>query len=54
MRHIQKCGVCKIYTLKENCLICGEKTINPKPAKYSLDDKMGKYRREAKKERGII
>ena len=29
---------------------CGKKTENPKPAKSSPDDRMAKYRREAKKE----
>lgn len=32
------------------CSKCKEKTINPKPVKYSVDDRMGKYRREAKKD----
>lgn len=44
------------YTLKEE--IDGEKCINPRPAKYSVEDRMGKYRRLAKKEelieRGLL
>jgi rRNA maturation protein Nop10 len=33
---------------------CGKKTIAPKPAKYSPEDKYGKYRRMAKKQQGLI
>lgn len=33
--------------MKESC--CDEKTISLKPAKYSPEDKYGKYRREFKK-----
>ncbi|MCX6711916.1 MAG: RNA-protein complex protein Nop10 [Candidatus Woesearchaeota archaeon] len=40
---------CCNYTLKDTCSICGKKTISTKPAKYSPEDKYGKYRRIAKK-----
>jgi H/ACA ribonucleoprotein complex subunit 3 len=40
---------CCEYTLKEICSICGNKTKSTKPAKYSPEDKYGKYRRIAKK-----
>ncbi len=43
------CKTCQIYTLEKNCQKCGDKTKNPKPAKFSLQDKFGKYRRLAKK-----
>ncbi|HIH15283.1 MAG: H/ACA ribonucleoprotein complex subunit 3 [archaeon GW2011_AR17] len=43
------CSVCKKYTLKEMCS-CGQKTTTTKPAKFSVDDKWGKYRREYKRE----
>ena len=49
MRHILKCGDCGQYTMKKECSKCNTKTINPKPAKYSVDDRMAKYRRLAKK-----
>ena len=49
MKKIFKCGICSKYTLKEVC-ICGGKTISPRPAKYSPEDKYAKYRRIAKKE----
>ena len=47
------CPKCKDYTLKKTCLNCNEKTINSKPAKYSPEDKFGKYRRKAKKHGNI-
>ncbi len=46
-RHIYKCKACKIYTMKEVC-DCGEKTVTPKPPKYSPEDKYGEYRRRVK------
>ncbi len=56
MKHILKCAKCGRYTMQEKC--CGEKTINPKPAKYSVDDKYGDYRRKARKDilkkRGLL
>jgi len=42
------CKRCKIYTLEKNCPKCNFKTENPKPAKYSPEDKYGKWRRLAK------
>jgi len=44
------CKPCHIYTLKKECPTCKSPTITPKPAKYSPEDKYGKYRRMAKKE----
>jgi len=35
------------YGLEETCS-CGGKRINPKPPKYSPEDKYGDYRRAAK------
>lgn len=52
MKKISKCQVCGIFTMKEKH--CNEKALSPKPAKYSPEDKYGKYRRIAKKERGLI
>ena len=48
MKHILKCPKCNSYGLQEICE-CGHKRIEPKPQKYSPDDKYGKYRREAKR-----
>jgi H/ACA ribonucleoprotein complex subunit 3 len=47
-KHIHKCNSCKIYTVEDTCVKCGKKTIQPKPAKFSLDDKYAHLRREAK------
>lgn len=53
-REILKCSNCNIYTMKEYCGNCNEKTLSPKPARFSLEDKWGYWRRKAKKERGMI
>jgi H/ACA ribonucleoprotein complex subunit 3 len=45
---MRKCPVCKIYTFKEICPKCGEKSVNPEPPKYSPENKYGKYRRAFK------
>jgi len=44
------CKSCHVYTLKKTCSKCKSQTENPKPAKFSLEDKFGKYRRLAKKD----
>ena len=49
---ILKCSDCNVYTLKEYCHKCNKKTISPRPAKFSPDDKYGKYRRLFKHEMG--
>ena len=33
--------------MKDVCL-CGGKALTPRPAKFSIDDKYGNYRRKAK------
>jgi len=48
MNMIKKCFRCGIYTLKDKCPKCGEKTRTPHPPKFSPEDKYGKYRRMAK------
>jgi H/ACA ribonucleoprotein complex subunit 3 len=57
MRNILKCGNCKKYTMGEICQ-CGGNAATPKPAKFSIEDKYGTYRRKAKshlfKERGYL
>ncbi len=47
---ILTCKGCQIYTLKQNCPKCGKKTQTIKPAKFSPEDRFGKYRRKAKNE----
>ena len=48
MSSINYCENCKKYTLEENCEICKKKTIGNKPAKFSIEDKWGFYRRCSK------
>ncbi len=48
MQHIMKCPKCSKYTMEERCSECNIATINPKPAKFSLEDKYGAQRRKAK------
>jgi len=47
-KEILKCLKCKVYTLKEFCPKCNNKTSTPKPAKFSPEDRLGKYRRKYK------
>ena len=43
--------------MKDAC-VCGGKALSPKPAKFSVEDKYGSYRRKAKieffKEEGLL
>ncbi|MBL7148104.1 MAG: RNA-protein complex protein Nop10 [Nanoarchaeota archaeon] len=47
-KEILKCPKCSTYTLQSSCPNCNSKTLSPKPAKFSINDKYGKYRRIAK------
>jgi H/ACA ribonucleoprotein complex subunit 3 len=49
MKSIMKCPSCEKYTMKDLCS-CGCKVTTPKPAKFSVEDKYGNYRRKAKLE----
>ena len=57
MRHIMICPVCHEYSMKEACT-CGQKLVDPKPPKYSPDDKYAEVKREIKdseyKKRGLV
>ncbi len=48
MYKLKKCINCEKYTLKEICPYCKSKTKRPRPPKFSLEDKYGKYRRKIK------
>jgi len=48
MKHILKCPKCGSYGLTEQC-DCNHQRLEPKPPKYSPEDKYAHYRREAKK-----
>ncbi|MBN4049223.1 nucleolar RNA-binding Nop10p family protein [archaeon AH-315-M20] len=47
MKSILKCKSCNKYTMKKTCS-CGGNALTPKPAKFSIEDKYGSYRRKAK------
>ncbi|MCI5866782.1 MAG: RNA-protein complex protein Nop10 [Methanosphaera sp.] len=47
---MRRCKVCNEYTLKDVCPRCDEKTGVIFPARYSPQDKYGKYRRMMKKQ----
>jgi rRNA maturation protein Nop10 len=49
MRSILWCDACSAYTMKD-VHDCGKTSRNPKPAKWSPEDKYGRYRLEAKKD----
>ena len=49
MKHMLKCEKCGKYTFKEKCS-CGGTAKEPKPPKYSPEDRYGEYRRKAKEE----
>ena len=43
---IRKCVVCGAYTLRQDkCPYCGGPVKSPHPARFSPEDKYGKYRR---------
>ena len=46
--YIRYCVRCREYTLHEKCPICGMKTINPHPPRFSPEDRWGEYRRKEK------
>jgi H/ACA ribonucleoprotein complex subunit 3 len=46
--HIRYCSNDQIYTLSAVCPVCGNPTASAHPARFSPEDKYGKYRRMAK------
>ncbi|MBS3054992.1 MAG: RNA-protein complex protein Nop10 [Candidatus Aenigmarchaeota archaeon] len=46
---MRKCPSCEIYTFKELCPRCNQKSINPNPPPFSPEDRYGKYRRMVSK-----
>lgn len=47
-KRILYCKSCDIFTLKGKCPKCGRIAVTTQPAKFSPEDKYGKYRRMAK------
>ena len=56
MKRLLYCELCKSYTLKESH--CGSVSVLHQPAKWSPEDKYGKYRLEARmeelKKKGLV
>lgn len=42
--------MCRVYTLKDTCRVCGEPTVSPHPPRFSPEDPYGEYRRRLKRE----
>ncbi len=47
---LRRCAPCGVYTLRDSCPKCGTATSMPMPARYSPEDRYGKYRRKLKSE----
>lgn len=43
-----RCRECGRYTLGPKCPACGAQTARPGPARYSPEDRYGRYRRALK------
>ena len=43
-----KCSKCSRYTFGSKCPACGSATRDPKPMRFSPEDRYAKYRRMAK------
>ncbi|MAG45780.1 MAG: ribosome biogenesis protein [Nanoarchaeota archaeon] len=52
-KNILRCSHCNLYTLEKTCPKCKKPTLEPKPAKFSVKDKFGKYRRNYKKQQAL-
>lgn len=52
MSKLRYCTQCKSYTLEEKCKVCGRDTITKGPARFSPEDRYGKYRLALKKIKG--
>jgi H/ACA ribonucleoprotein complex subunit 3 len=50
-RLLKKCIKCQVYTLNaEQCPSCGGPVKNAHPARFSIEDRYGSYRRKMKRE----
>lgn len=50
MVDLLRCENCHEYAIQQTCPTCGGKAVNPKPPKYSVEDKYARYRRMAKEQ----
>jgi H/ACA ribonucleoprotein complex subunit 3 len=46
--HIRYCRKDHVYTLSAACPVCGNPSVIAHPARFSPEDRYGKYRRMAK------
>jgi H/ACA ribonucleoprotein complex subunit 3 len=46
--HIRCCKADYTYILSATCPVCGKPTVIAHPARFSVEDRYGKYRRMAK------
>ncbi|MFX0078035.1 MAG: RNA-protein complex protein Nop10 [Candidatus Hermodarchaeota archaeon] len=47
---LKKCSQCNTYTLnQEKCPTCNSSVKNAHPARFSIEDRYGSYRRKMKK-----
>jgi H/ACA ribonucleoprotein complex subunit 3 len=46
---LRRCTSCTRYTLQDQCPACGDATKDPRPPKFSPEDKYGAYRRKLKR-----
>ncbi len=47
---MRRCTACGRYSLERDCPACGAPTECPLPARYSPEDRYGKYRRQTMKD----
>jgi len=45
---IRRCRNDRTYTLSATCPVCGDTTITAHPARFSPEDRYGRYRRMAR------
>ncbi|NYT06905.1 MAG: RNA-protein complex protein Nop10 [Methanomicrobiales archaeon] len=45
---IRRCPLDFTYTLRDTCPVCGNATASPHPARFSPEDRYGRYRRIAR------
>ena len=50
---IRRCGADNTYTLSLVCPVCGGSTSLAHPARFSVQDRFGKYRRVSKQEADV-
>ncbi|HJJ41040.1 MAG: RNA-protein complex protein Nop10 [Methanocorpusculum sp.] len=50
--HIRICRIDNIHTLLKICPVCGRETVSVHPARYSPEDRYGRYRRMVKEAHG--